>query len=87
MLLNDVTSRKKIPMAARHAVDQQPAVRLLALLVLAGHLGVVAERELHLLEPVLDVLGHGSEVPALDVGADLDGPRHVLAVDRSWAAA
>ena len=69
------------------AVEEQPAVGLLPLLVLPGHLGVVADRELHLLEPVLDVLGDRAEVATLHVGADLDGPRHVLAVDRVRAGA
>ena len=46
---------------------------LLALGRLAEQLRVVAERQLHVVEPLLDVVGHGAEVAALrQVGSDVD---------------
>ena len=56
------------------AVEQQVAVLLLALDVLTGHLGVVAERQLHLRQLGVDVVGDRGEVATLDVRSHLDGP-------------
>ena len=67
--------------AAAPRKQQQTLLGSLALGELAEHLGVVPERHVDLGQSGLDVGDHRAQVPALDVGADVDAPGATLALD------
>ena len=56
----------------RRAMPSMRSLRVLALGVFAQELRVVLERELHLLEPVVDLFGHRAEVASGDIRHDID---------------
>ena len=71
-----------MPTAVIEREAPQPVLGLLALLVLAEQLGVVPEREVDVLQPVLDLAGHRAQVArAVRVGEDVDAPEQVLVAD------
>ncbi len=63
--------------------EHQAVLGGLPLGILAEHLGVIAQRELDLLEAAVDFGHDGAEVASRHVGADVDAPRGVFAIDHA----